>query len=217
MSNYYLVLGIDRDADLDKIKHAYRFCCKKYHPDVATKEEKKNFLNIQEAYETLSDKEKKRIYDKSLDSNTGQIPVRFVRNDFWKKKRVQRYNIQKFSSILDDFFEGFVSGFFEDDFSGKKELYLELILSPEEARFGGDFPIEVPVTEMCSFCSGRGYSGRFICSFCNGTGNVHNKRSFNLHVPPNVSSGSQAKVSLEGIGLPDVFINLEIIVSRDSL
>ncbi|MBN1410246.1 MAG: J domain-containing protein [Spirochaetales bacterium] len=212
MSNYYIVLGVDKDADLGKIKHAYRLYCKKFHPDLASDEQKNNFLKIQEAYETLSDKEKRRIYDQSLNKPHNQIPVNFMNNSFWEGKKNRNRLIEKFSGLLDDFFEGFVSGFFDDDFSGNKELYLELILSPDEARNGGDFPIEVPVVEECIACSGRGYIDRFICSTCSGLGNLHNKRSFSLHVPPHVTSGLTAKVSLEGIGLRDVFLNIEVIV-----
>ena len=170
MNNYYLVLGIDKDADLDKIKHEYRFYCKKYHPDLSSKEEKNKFHKIQEAYETLSDEK-------------------------------------------DEFFEGFVSGFFKEDFSGDKGLYLELILTPEEAISGGDFTIEVPVLEECSVCLGKGYINRFICSFCNGTGTIHKKRSFILHVPANITSNTSTKVSLEGIGLPNVYINVDIVIA----
>lgn len=219
MSNYYLVLGIDRDADIDKIKHAYRLYCKKYHPDLVPKdfsksnEDKNNFLKIQEAYETLSDKEKRRIYDQSLEQHKGQIPVNFVNSGFWEKKIKKNQSFKIFTSIIDNFFEGFVSGFFEEDFSGDKELYLELILSPEESKNGGVFPVEVPVLEECPVCFGKGYFNKFICSRCDGTGNIHTKRSFNLHVPPNISSGFSTRVSLEGIGLKNIFINLEIVVS----
>ena len=61
--DYYLVLGVERGANLNKIKKAYRTVIKKYHPDITrTKESTTRFLEIKEAYEILSDKSKRRRY-----------------------------------------------------------------------------------------------------------------------------------------------------------
>jgi len=58
--DYYLVLGISRGSDLNKIKKAYRTVAKRYHPDVSNENEGgERFLEIKEAYDTLSDHEKK--------------------------------------------------------------------------------------------------------------------------------------------------------------
>lgn len=215
MSNYYIALGIEKDADLKKIKKAYRFFCKKYHPDIATAKQKNKFLKIQKAYETLSDKEKRKEYDQSISKTDNTVPVYFVDINFWENKQEIYHRIKRFSSFIDEYFESFVPGFFEDVFSGEKELYIELILSPFEARTGGDFPIEIPVLEECNICLGRGYINVFICSTCKGSGNINTKRMINLHVPKGVSTGLATKVPLDSIGLEDVYLNVEIVVSRD--
>ena len=219
MSNYYLALGIEKDADLNKIKKAYRICCKKYHPDMhRDKEKKQEFLTIQKVYETLTDEEKRKNYDLSLKKQKQHNPCYenrpFYQHIFQDQKTFRNRHIKKFSSILDDFFEGFVPGFFEEDFSRQKELYLELILSPGEAASGGDFPIDVPVFEECSVCSGAGFWRSFICSTCSGFGQVRAHRTFVLHVPACVKHGAEARISLEGIGLKNVFINVEIILQE---
>lgn len=215
MSNYYLALGIEKDADLNKIKKAYRICCKKYHSDMSPdKQKKQEFLTIQKAYETLSNEEKRRRYDLELENQKQHIPAQMNQDIFQNQKTFWNKHIMKFSSILDHFFEGFVPGFFEDDFSHNKELYLELILSPEEAQNGGEFPVEIPVLEDCSLCSGTGYWRSFICTSCSGFGRICSHRAFVLHVPAHVKHGDEAKVSLEGIGLKDAFLNLEIIVQQ---
>lgn len=212
MSNYYLALGIDKDADLNKIKKAYRVYCKKYHPDTATSSQKKNFLQIQEAYDTLSNMDKRKEYDRRLKYSGRQVPVHFMTEDFWERQRYQTGQVRKFSSLIDDFFSGFIPGFFEEEFSGNKNLFVELILSPDEARRGGNFPIEIPVREICSACSGKGHENHFVCSLCCGSGYTSSKRSFDLHVPAGVYSGLETSISLEGIGLRDVILNIEIAV-----
>ena len=67
--DYYDILGVSRDADASAIKSAYRKLARKYHPDVnKTKEAEEKFKDINEAYEVLSDKNKRQRYD-SLGSN----------------------------------------------------------------------------------------------------------------------------------------------------
>ena len=215
MSNYYLALGIERDADLNRIKQAYRICCKRYHPDSGSSEgDKQHFLRIQEAYETLSDANKRREYDRRLEEKE---------NWGWESQsRPGGQSLRQwsgrppfggFTSILDEFFGGFVPGFFDDLFSTEKELYAELILSPEEAQAGGELPIEIPVMTACPSCSGFGLRAGGICMTCYGEGRAQTKRTLRLHVPAGIYDGAEARVSLEGIGAPDVFLNVEVTVS----
>jgi len=212
MSNYYLALGIDNDADLDKIKRAYRSYCKKYHPDTANDYQRNNFLRIQEAYDTLSDKEKRKEYDLRLEQPNSKIPINFVNPNYWEGRKFRQHQVRKFSSAVDDFFSGFVPGFFDEEFSGSKDLFIELILSPEEARCGGNFPIELPVHETCPVCSGRGHDNNYVCSRCFGSGYLTSQRSFYVHVPSGVYAGLEAVISLEGIGLSNVYLNIEIVI-----
>ena len=64
--DYYEILGVSRDADASAIKSAYRKLARKYHPDVnKTKEAEEKFKEINEAYEVLSDKQKRQRYDRN--------------------------------------------------------------------------------------------------------------------------------------------------------
>ncbi len=67
MKNLYSVLGVSRSATEDEIKKAYRKLSKKYHPDVnpGDKEAEERFKEVSEAYATLEDPEKRKVYDKS--------------------------------------------------------------------------------------------------------------------------------------------------------
>ena len=71
MVNYYTILGLTRNATQDEIKSAYRNLCLKYHPDKCKLQNATQmFQTIEEAYEVLSDEEKRRIFDYTLDENT---------------------------------------------------------------------------------------------------------------------------------------------------
>jgi curved DNA-binding protein CbpA len=64
--NYYVVLGIAEDADVDTIRSAFRALARRYHPDAGPGSSTIEFQRVLEAYETLSDPERRRIYDSQL-------------------------------------------------------------------------------------------------------------------------------------------------------
>jgi DnaJ-class molecular chaperone len=74
--DYYLVLGIGRGADLNKIKKAHRRVVKKHHPNVsALQEGGEKFREIREAYETLGDQVKRRRYDEELTRQGSEVRI----------------------------------------------------------------------------------------------------------------------------------------------
>jgi len=118
-------------------------------------------------------------------------------------------------SRADDFFSGFIPGFFDRD-RGRirgKNLYFEAILSPKEALEGGLFPITVPVAESCPRCGKTGFWENFFCPVCSGYGRVQSERGFSLSIPAHVKHGTKIRLSMEDIGLRDVYLN--VIVSID--
>lgn len=76
MTNYYNILGLEADADIQDIKSSYRKLSKKFHPDLNPNDAffGKMFLQIQEAYEVLSDEKTRKIYDQKLKSNYRSRP-----------------------------------------------------------------------------------------------------------------------------------------------
>jgi len=122
-----------------------------------------------------------------------------------------------FSSSSDDFFEGFLPGFFDLD-KGRirdKDLYFEAILSPREASEGGLYPITVPVVVPCPRCARSGFWDDFFCPLCNGYGRIRSEREFSLSIPPNVRHGTEIKLSLEDIGLKNANLNVVIYIDPD--
>jgi DnaJ-class molecular chaperone len=213
--DYYIVLGVSRGADVNKIKKAYRTVVKKYHPDVVQSEEsKRRFLEIKEAYETLSDEGRRRAYDKTLAEKGSELRITRVPEIIRKRTSLFERMERLFSSSTDDFLEGFLPGFFDED-RGKirgKDLYFEAILSPSEAAEGGLFPITVPAMEPCPRCGKTGVWDDFFCPVCSGYGRVLFERGFSLSIPPNVTHGTEIRLSLEDIGLRNAYLNLVVYI-----
>jgi DnaJ-class molecular chaperone len=151
VKDYYIVLGVTRGADLKKIKDAYRTVVKQYHPDLSGNlSTTDHFLEVKEAYETLSDEEKRKRYDVELAGEGSELRIRRV-PEIVRERRSRFEGIQSLLSRTDDFFSGFLPGFFDVEKRkiGEKDLYFEAILTPKEAAEGGLFPVTVPVLESC--------------------------------------------------------------------
>lgn len=209
--NYYIVLGVSRGADLNRIKKAYRKIVKQYHPDVShSRMGAEKLIEVRKAYETLIDDDKRKNYDQALDREDSSI--RESRIPEAVRTRTAIYDeLYRYDSFVDEFFEGFLPGFFRrepDRRPHTKDLYFEVILSPREARDGGLFPITVPVIEACPRCGEAGYFGDFLCPVCSGYGKRPAEREFSLSIPPHVRHGTSISVSMEDIGLKGTYLNV---------
>ncbi|MBN2061057.1 MAG: DnaJ domain-containing protein [Deltaproteobacteria bacterium] len=215
LKDYYIVLGISRGADVKKIKKAYRTVAKKYHPDVMLPgENREKFLEVKEAYETLVDEDKRRRYDDELSRQSSPFRITDVPKIIERRSSLFDEIERFFSSTADNFFEGFLPGFFDLE-NGRirgKDLYLEAVLSPREAEEGGLFPITIPVIEPCTRCSKSGMWDNFYCPVCEGYGRVKSERSFSLSIPPHVRNGTEIRLSMEDIGLRNVYLNVLITI-----
>ena len=175
--DYYEVLGVEKGASADEIKKAYRKMAMKYHPDrnPGDKEAEEKFKEAGEAYEVLSDDEKRSRYD--------------------------QYGHQGVDPNFNPGFGGFGGGFggfgdfgdiFSDIFGGGsgrsaanqprrgENVMARLELTFEEAAFGCEKEVAAQRIENCSACNGTGSADGVIetCSNCRGTGSVRTVQSF---------------------------------------
>jgi molecular chaperone DnaJ len=212
--DYYITLGISRNANLNKIKGAYHQKVKQYHPDTSySKETSKQFMEIKEAYDTLSNEKKRKAYDEELSRQGSSIPANTPIHDVDETIRRKRSIFERYDDFFDDtddFFGGFVHGFFERGLGRDKDLYIEVLLTPREAFEGCLIPLTVPVMERCPQCNGIGYWEYFYCPDCLGRGRIEAKREFSLATPPHVRSGTEVRVSLEDIGLKNHYLNVAV-------
>ncbi len=181
--DYYEVLGVSKTATDQEIKRAYRKLAKQYHPDVATEanaEEK--FKEVQEAYEVLSDEQKRAAYDQYGHAATDGFGGQGGFGGFGGFGGAQG----GFGGGFEDIFESMFGGGF-GGFSGGSnrrnpnapqrgnDLKQTITITFEEAAFGVTKEITVNREEECTKCGGSGARSKDdieTCSRCSGTGRV---------------------------------------------
>lgn len=174
MSNkrdYYEILGVDRGASEDEIRRAYRRLARQYHPDVSSAPDaEERFKEINEAYEVLSDREKRAMYDRY--GHAGLQGAGWPDfGDFG--------GFGDFASIFEDLFTGFGMGMRTRRARRAPQrgadLRYNLELDFEEAIFGCEKELEILRYETCPRCRGSGAepgTSPIRCPQCNGTGEV---------------------------------------------
>lgn len=169
--DYYEVLGVEKGAGEDDIKRAYRKMAKKYHPDLNkdNPDAEKSFKEVNEAYEVLSDPQKKSQYDQF-----GHSAFEGPGGGAGGYGGADGFGFGGF----EDIFDMFTGGFGRRSNSGPKrgnDLQYSISITLEEAAFGATKEINVNRTEECDTCHGSGAADPSkvrTCSHCNGTGQV---------------------------------------------
>ncbi|MGA1868704.1 MAG: molecular chaperone DnaJ [bacterium] len=182
--DYYEILGISNSASVEEIKKAYRRQALKYHPDrnPNDKSAEEKFKDASEAYEVLSDPEKRKLYDQY--GHAGLQNSGF--SGFSNFEDIFGSDIfGSFSDIFSDIF-GSGSGSFRRRQRPRRGSDLEYRLNIEfrEAATGISTTIEIPREETCSSCAGKGTkpgTSPSVCSYCQGSGRItHNQGLFNI-------------------------------------
>ncbi len=175
--DYYEVLGVNRDAGDDEIKKAYRKLAMKYHPDrnPDNKEAEEKFKEAKEAYEMLSDPQKKAAYDRyghaGVDPSMGAGPgAQGFEGGF----------ADAFGDIFGDLFGGGGRGGRSNVYRGA-DLRYNLEITLEEAARGAEKTIRIPTVEECATCHGSGAKPGTHpkpCPTCQGHGQVRVQQGF---------------------------------------
>ena len=172
---YYQTLGVSRQADADEIRKAYRRMAMKYHPDrnKGDKKAEKKFKEIKEAYDILSDDQKRAAYDQFGHAGLGNSGAASGGGNY--------------QDIFGDIFENF---FGEGASFGQRrtraayrgnDLEYELNLTLEESAFGTEKKIKIRSMQSCDHCNGNGAepgSGIKNCETCHGSGQVGMQQGF---------------------------------------
>lgn len=173
--DYYQTLGVSRSAGDDEIKKAYRKLAMKYHPDrnPGDKAAEEKFKDVQKAYDTLSDKEKRAMYDQighaAFEQGAG---AGGFGGGFGGFGGAQGFD---FSDIFSQMFGGGGGGARQQDYQGA-DLQYAVEITLEEAARGTRRRITIPTHEECGVCHGSGAkpgTTASTCATCHGSGTVH--------------------------------------------
>ena len=207
--DYYEVLGASHTATAEDIKKRYRKLAHKHHPDVnpGDKTAEERFKELNEAYEVLSDPEKRQRYDQLGQNWKGGAD--FTPPPGWQGADVHSGDSNPAGNGMDEF-----SDFFETLFGSRRGTHAsrsgagfarrgsnveaEISLTLEEAHRGVTRKFSLESDEICADCGGNGAKNNKVCSGCRGGGRVHRLRTLEVDVPPGVRDGSIIRLSGQG-------------------
>jgi molecular chaperone DnaJ len=176
-ADYYEVLGVTRDADDQELKSAYRKQALKYHPDrnPGDHASEERFKQASEAYQVLSDADKRAAYDRYGHAGLGG----------------QGFGAGPFAGGVDigDIFGDLFGEMFSVGGSGQRasrqkrgdDLRFDMAIEFEDAFFGAETEVKIRRLEVCSACKGRGSAsgrGPSVCSQCQGRGQLRYQQGF---------------------------------------
>ncbi|HEX8229820.1 MAG TPA: J domain-containing protein [Chloroflexia bacterium] len=225
--DYYNTLGVKRGASEKEIKSAFRKLARKYHPDLNPddRESEARFKEVSEAYEVLSDAEKRKKYDQfgSEWEHYQQAQGSAAGFDFSKYAQANgvpggsRYSSTTFTGDGDfsDFFEmlfgrsvganrspggnAYYTGGRERTIPRAGQDYEhDIEVTLEEAFNGSQRILQMEVPDTCSTCGGRGIAGNRVCQACGGGGTVSRTKRLEVKIPPGVHTGSRIRIANEG-------------------
>jgi len=215
--DYYRILGVARNASDKEIKQAYRKLARKHHPDInpGDKTAEARFKEINEAYEVISDAEKRRKYDQYGDQwqHADQFEKAQAQQGapFWQYTQPgtgsaggQQFRFEEedlgnlFGGLGDLFGSGIRTGTGRTRRGQDIEYSVEVTL--EEAYHGTTRTLSLQSRDPCQGCQGTGKIQNLPCSVCRGAGVVPRIKNLEVKIPPGVKDGS--RIRLAGKGQP---------------
>ena len=180
--DFYDILGVNRDASDDEIKKAYRKLAMKYHPDRNPDNPKaeEHFKEVKEAYEILSDGQKRTAYDQY--GHAGVDPQAGMGGGFGGFGAGAGGFSDAFGGIFDEIFgAGRAGGGGRSNVYRGADLRYNLEITLEQAAFGTETKIRIPTMEACETCKGSGAKSGTqpkTCPTCQGSGQVRMQQGF---------------------------------------
>ena len=219
--SYFAILGISPKATVDEIRSAYRQLAKEFHPD-HYEGGSQRFRDIQEAYSVLGNNRRRREYEQNIRKVSHKAPIRPAPYsepeplipeerpvDIGEVSPVRSF--QSFTPSFDEIFDWLWSNFSDlaQSKSGQvKNLTLEVTLTLEQARRGGNARIMVPAQAVCPTCRGHGGVGFYECLRCAGEGVISGEIPVSVSFPPGLTKDHAVMIPLDRFGIPNTHITV---------
>ena len=211
--DYYSILGLNRNASEKEIKQSFRRLARKHHPDVnpGDKDAEEKFKQISEAYDVLSDKEKRKKYDQFGDQwqyadqfakagGRGTPFQGFDFGDLFSGTRTYSYSEGGLDSLLDELLRGGRAGTHtrRAQPSRGRDIEHPVEVTLEEAFSGTNRILSLQSEEACTTCHGSGRIQNALCSVCQGRGTVSRTKRLEVKIPAGVKTGSRVRIAGKG-------------------
>lgn len=204
--NYYEILGVTPDADVNEIKTAYRRLARKYHPDV-NKQNPEVFKDISEAYETLCNEQKRKQYDilngffrkekNATSSAKAQEEYKHATPPLHDEKKERKTENRK-KTVINDIFNNFSAKEKKQTPVNGQDIYTDVTISLAESANGTTRSINVMHTVLCPKCNGREFINGAVCPKCGGSGEFSEYKKLTVKIPENIKNGTKLRIKGEG-------------------
>jgi DnaJ-class molecular chaperone len=223
--DYYLVLHVRPSVNTDELRSAYRQLARQLHPDISGLDSER-FLELQEAYDVLSDPIRRAQYDQE----TAEIPIR--RSDLAESLsptiNLRRSaaeplvgdtdrsislssSFESFHPSLDELFDRLWSNF---SLSTRpkperlESLTVDVPLSSQEAFHGGTVQVLVPARVTCLWCGGHGGIRGYACWHCDGYGSLTREYPVTVQYPAGLQHDYVVRISLDSLGIHNFYLTV---------
>ena len=219
--SYFAILGISPSATGDEIRSAFRRLAKEFHPDRHTGSSDR-FREIQEAYSVLGNNRRRREYERDIRKISPKRPLRPTTDpqpeplipedspvDLGGISPVRSF--ESFTPSFDEIFDWLWNNFstLAQPKSGcVQNLTLEVPLTPEQARRGGNARIMVPARATCPDCKGHGVLGFYECLRCAGEGVITGEMPVSISFLPGLTQDHAVVVPLDRFGIQNTHITV---------
>jgi len=220
--DYYAILGVSTTESPRGIREAFRDLVKRYHPDRIGQQGTPVFQDIIEAYEILSDPERRMHYNQGLRPSEEDVALRppSIMSNQWLQPdplvpgpmSVLR-GFQEVHPSVEALFNRFLrnfTGLGVPKGERGEALQVEIILTPDEATHGVIIPLGIPVFSPCPVCGGSGNAWLFPCTYCQAQGVVEEEKPVRIYIPPLVRDGTIMRAPIQELGIHNFYLHLSI-------